>query len=242
MKACIPVLMATFPIWFHGISHGHEGDRVFAIPKLSMDDLAVIDVHDGLIDDWLEVVGDPALTALDFEVHGSYDPSDFDFQVWLGWSRENHLYFALVLIDDDYVNEFTRGGNRKTSRNHFMEGWDGSILVFVDGDHSGGLMSLEGGEPLDTQAQFYEALGVTFDDGPPLQLYYAEVVKGGLSQDWFLVPPYADGGGARYGENPTVAVTEFYLTPFDEGSSGLATGDTAVFDVSWARIKASLAE
>ncbi len=34
---------------------------------------------------------------------------------------------------------------------------DGSILVFVDGDHSGGLMSLEGGEPLDTRAQFYEA-------------------------------------------------------------------------------------
>ena len=34
-------------------------------------------------------------------------------------------------------------------------------------------------------------------------------------QDWFQAPPYADGGGGIAGENPTISVTEFYLTPFD---------------------------
>ena len=33
--------------------------------------------------------------------------------------------------------------------------------------------------------------------------------------DWFLYPPYAAGGGGSVGENPTISVTEFYVTPFD---------------------------
>ena len=31
---------------------------------------------------------------------------------------------------------------------------------------------------------------------------------------WPVRPPFGDGGGSVHGENPTIAVTEFYLTPF----------------------------
>ena len=33
--------------------------------------------------------------------------------------------------------------------------------------------------------------------------------------DWYVLPPYAGGGGRRFGEQPTITVTEFYVTPFD---------------------------
>ena len=32
---------------------------------------------------------------------------------------------------------------------------------------------------------------------------------------WYTLPPYADGGGTRFSENPVITVTEFYVTPFD---------------------------
>ena len=31
----------------------------------------------------------------------------------------------------------------------------------------------------------------------------------------FNVPPYTDGGGGSVGEQPTVSVVEYYVTPFD---------------------------
>ena len=33
--------------------------------------------------------------------------------------------------------------------------------------------------------------------------------------EWYLRPPYAEGGGTHFGEQPTVSITEFYITPFD---------------------------
>ena len=39
-------------------------------------------------------------------------------------------------------------------------------------------------------------------------------IKEGV-EDWYIQPPYAGGDGARHGDNPAIAVTEFYLTPFD---------------------------
>lgn len=84
---------------------GHEGDRV--VPVLEIPDrlLSGIDIHDGDIEDWLDVIGEPSLTGLDLipdTFFGEdYNPSNFDFRIWLGWNRGlNRVYIAVQGIDD----------------------------------------------------------------------------------------------------------------------------------------------
>ncbi len=60
------------------------------------------------------------------------------------------------------------------------------------------------------QAQVYCVLGDIVGGGPHVCLGYSRA-----KEDWFLLPPYAEGGGASFGANPTLSVTEFYVTPFD---------------------------
>ena len=202
---------------FQEFAGAYNGAAILGIPELSTEDLDRIDIHDGVVEDWIEVIGDPVLTALDFYTYPghSYDPSDFDFRLWLGWNgQHSRIYGALALVDDDYINNFSRPTRNYSGRIHSMEVWDGSIAIHVDGDHSGGDLFPEGGF---YQAQLYTILGVTNDDGPKLEPMWSvgapRIIKD--VQDWYLRPPYSEGGGERYGENPTVAITEFYLTPFD---------------------------
>lgn len=60
------------------------------------------------------------------------------------------------------------------------------------------------------QAQVYTAIAEAFGDWPTIELQGTS-----YHDDWSIKPPYADGGGASFGEMPTVSVTEFYVTPFD---------------------------
>ena len=62
---------------------------------------------------------------------------------------------------------------------------------------------------------------------------------GNSGVDWMVQPPFARGGGGVFGENPTIWVTEFYVTCFDlldhlnpENSvvSELSAGKTIGFD------------
>ena len=46
----------------------------------------------------------------------------------------------------------------------------------------------------------------------PLRVLARKVFRSG--RGWFS-PPYSDGGGGVAGENPTVWVVEFYVSPFD---------------------------
>lgn len=221
------IILCTVLVWLYDVSHGQDGSGLLGIPELSSEDVARIDVDDGAIEDWIEVVGEPVLTALDFYTYpgyGSYDPSDFDFRIWLGWNKKNtHIYCGLALIDDDYVNLFSRPEEQYRSNRNTMEVWDGNMQIYVDGDHSGedGVLIPKNVTPetyLLYHAQFYTALGVTYDDGPHLEPMWSAGAIGTFKtgvKDWFLRPPYAYGGGGRYGENPTVAVTECYMTPFD---------------------------
>ena len=51
---------------------------------------------------------------------------------------------------------------------------------------------------------------VRFPVGPNINLF--------TSSDfiqWPNEPPYSDAGGARTGENPTLTIIEFFVTPFD---------------------------
>jgi len=206
---------------------GHQGDRTYPIIELTDADLAIIDLQDGDIGDWEDIVAEPTLTVLDFFLWGSYDPASFDFRIWLGWhDATNRIYVAMEQIDNAYVNVY---GRDKTSNGEFfMSQHDGSLNVAVDGDHSGGQYSYPNSD-FDTyeewalfsnrEAQGYYALGEVFDQGTHIGTNATILLSQGgfeaLFDDWFVQLPYALGGGGSQGESPTIAVTECYVTPFD---------------------------
>ena len=110
----------------------HLGDRVIPIFEITDEQLALIDIEDGSINEW-EDFGEPSLTTLDFLRFGypggedlDHDPSDFDFRIWLGWNgTHNRIYGSIQAADDSY------------------RGFDDAIRVdglhfMVDGNHSGG--------------------------------------------------------------------------------------------------------
>ena len=89
------------------------------------------------------------------------------------------------------------------------------IELFIDGDHDGSPRSdgscsfSEDGGICDQAAQLYEAIPVS-PETPNLDL-----TATGRFGDWWINPPYGNGGGSANGENPSVWVVEFYATAFD---------------------------
>ena len=77
MKALLSVAVLL------ALASGVWAQRVFPIVELTDADVGLIDVHDGSVDDWLAVIGEPTLTALDR--YGPYDPSSMDLRIWLAW-------------------------------------------------------------------------------------------------------------------------------------------------------------
>ena len=79
------------PIFFVMITvstNAQAQDRVYPIPELTDEMRGRIDLNDGSVEDWLEVLGEPTLTPLDLftlPLGSEYDPSSFDFRVWLAW-------------------------------------------------------------------------------------------------------------------------------------------------------------
>ena len=186
--------------------YGHVGDRVIPIFEIPAEEIANIDLHDGSIDDWLTVVGEPTLTASDFtprESYQSYDPADFDFRVWLAWHRtSSRIYVAAQGADDLFLAEFG----------------DGAIALEIDGDHSGGvygapdISDMEENRTLWQENQQFS--GILFDQEFGPAFMWSPLI---ISENccWFSEAPFADAGGTVYGENPTVSIIEMYLTPFD---------------------------
>ena len=204
-----------------GAAGAQFSDRLYPIIELTDEDLEHIDLHDGSIGDWLDVIGDPVVTALDFHTLPGrdrvlYDPADLDFRIWMGWhDATDRLFVAMERVDDIYVNEYQWNGLGWTIMMH-----DSSLQFRVDGDHSGGQyfyyeweVGTEGERLLlhNGQAQTYYAIGEVLDDSPLVFLQ-----PQGLHTDWFTNPPYAEGGGGTFGENPVITATEFYVTPFDQ--------------------------
>ena len=119
----------------------HVGDRLYPISYLSEETLAALDQDDASLEDWVEAVGEPALTPLDFGLasgdkahptsYDEYDPSNLDFRIWLGWSRDGKIHVAGQFADDVYYNEYS-----SLPGDTFLL-YD-SITLMVDGDHSGG--------------------------------------------------------------------------------------------------------
>ena len=154
MKALLSVAVLL------ALASGAAAQRLFPIVELTDEALEVIDLHDASIDDWREVVGEPTLTALDFETDprsGAYDPSSMDFRIWMAWhDATDRIFVAMERSDDVYVNDYGTGASEEFS----IIDHDSSIWFSVDGDHSGG--QLESAARLSTQT--YVAIAEVFDD------------------------------------------------------------------------------
>ena len=201
-------------------------DRVIPIPEITEEAVARIDLQDGTVDEWWDILGEPALTITDFEIVtrlGAYDPSDFDFVMWLGWRQlTNHLYVAVAATDDHYDNEFgaddVYGGDQEFA-------WDVFALA-IDGDHSGGRWVERGwssdDDPWWDSEEYRTLWNVHVQEYIGMaQSHTGRYVELEITHQfsefsgWVTSPPYGDGGGGLFGENPLVAVIEFYVTAFD---------------------------
>lgn len=102
--------LAVFTANFAPVA-AHNGDQVYPIMYLSEETLARLDLNDGSVEDWVDAVGEPTFTPLDFRLvpSGSYDqldPSNLDFRIWVGWSQDGKIHVAGEFVDDVYVNEY----------------------------------------------------------------------------------------------------------------------------------------
>ena len=204
----LQVLAALSALTPGGSVSAHIGDRVYPIFEISDEQIGMIDLHDGFVDEWLDVIGPPTLTGLDFigRLGAEYQPHDLDFRIWIGWNRSsNRVYVAGQFVDDLYMNDFPHNWYDRFNQHDSMGIW-------IDGDHRGGEW-----EHNSRTVQQYEAISHV-PTGPTVSI--PEVTTGFASdsvslRSWVVLPPYSDGGGGVAGENPTVWVVEFYVTPFD---------------------------
>ena len=65
-------------------------------------------------------------------------------------------------------------------------------------------------------SQPYDAIARTVS-GPTFDDWWTRADTGKFP--WTVLPPYGHGGGGVAGENPTISVIEFYVTPFDRWAS-----------------------
>ena len=217
----------------------HVGDRLYPISYLSEETLAALDQDDASLEDWVEAVGEPALTPLDFDLssgdkahptsYDEYDPSNLDFRIWLGWSRDGKIHVAAQFADDVYHNEYEPPGDTFIANDH--------ISLMVDGDHSGGQIWFgsskdeDGALKSNVQAQYYQAISRAAG-GPLIDLFPTTIIGG---ERWMVHPPFARGGGGVLGENPTFWSVEFYVTCFDR-LNHLSPEDSEVSQLTEGRI------
>ena len=196
-------------------------DRLYPIMELTDGMRARIDLRDGSVEDWREVLGEPALTPLDFAASPSYpeyDPSSFDFRIWLAWhDAGNHLFVAAEIVDDIHVGMWPDDppGWAPADRPPNWQPAEGTVQLLVDGDRSGGTV-FETEDDLivwDTamgQAQAYWAVVENHENSSNVFLGLV-----GLEYPWVHQVPYADGSGSVLDSQPVFYVVEFYVTAFD---------------------------
>ena len=114
----IGISMLTLGSLLIGSIHAsaHQGNRIYPIYEITDDMLEFIDLEDERIDEWEELF-EPSITTLDFtrsifdrntskRETVSYDPSDLDFQIWMGWNdTHNRLYVSGQFADDIHVRD-----------------------------------------------------------------------------------------------------------------------------------------
>ncbi len=219
MRTCIVPLLTLAPLLGPtSVAHAHIGDEVYLFYELLDEDLHRIDLTDGSVEDWHDVLGEPSLTAAAFYYPDShYDPGNVDNRFWLGWHRRSGtLWVAMERFDDIYHNNYA--GEINEWGFPTMNRWDSSFSFMVDGDHSGGRY-LFGNNSCDgctveeinlqnnRQAQHWLAIAETAEG--------QHVAYDGASE-WATREPYAAAGGGVLGATPVTSVTELKVTPFDD--------------------------
>ena len=188
-------------------------DRLYPFRELTDEMRARIDLRDSSVEDWLDVLGEPTLTALDFATMPSfsgYDPSSFDFRIWLAWhDAGNHLFVAAEIVDDIYVGDHP-------DRAPHWDPQEAVVYFSVDGDGSGGTTIETGVDNVVirdiTMGQAQEYWAVVEDHGNSIDIYLSWVSS---LFPWVHQVPYADGGGRVLDSQPVFYVIEFYVTAFD---------------------------
>ena len=230
-------------LWLAVSAGAHIGDRLYPIHYISDEMLERIDLKDGSVEEWQELIGEPSMTMLDFtslDPGISPDPSDLDFRIWLAWHDDPaRFYVAYVASDDIYKNDHDY--NAESWGLDLIHYYNDCIVLVIDGDHGGGAgsdnVSLEEAAEIRNRSQEYFAIART-PEGPILDETFTRYRSGEFA--WTVLPPYGDGGGGVAGENPIISVIELYVTPFDrwawddiEGSavSDLAPNKTIGFGI-----------
>ena len=190
-----------------GAASTHQGDIIYPIYELPTSDLP--DLHDGTLEDWVEVLPFSSLDHNDFVYNANAErevaPEDLAFRVFLVWhSASQRIYMAIESIDDVYLAPDTGPlGN-------------GYAVLMIDGDHSGG------------QYWFFEEDGYSEEESKRLwqsqaQGYAAvpESIGGRLLRaptflTWTTEPPWGDAGGFQHGESPNLSAVELSITAWDD--------------------------
>ena len=248
MRTCLISLLALLPLVPAGDVHAHIGDEIYLFYELLDEELHRIDLTDGSVEDWLEVLGPPSLLTSDFwRGSGDYpsDPVDLDVRLWLAWHENSGtLWLALEGLDDRYLPGYL-GSGREMSESCYT--WDACMQFMIDGDHSGGRYwwipdhdaqgRIDPGHQAELdlvnnrQAQNYWM---------PIDPAEGQHVRSFGASEWATREPYAAAGGAAVGHTPGSWVLEMKVTPFDdlvhddEGlsfSSELYAGKTIGFDI-----------
>ena len=108
MRPSLFSLLTLLPLVPAGVTHAHIGDEIYPFYELLDEDLHRIDLTDGSVDDWLDVLGEPSLTAAYFYYpYSSYDPTNCDNRFWLAWHRRSGtLWVAMERFDEIYLNNY----------------------------------------------------------------------------------------------------------------------------------------
>ncbi len=124
VKRSLPIIGLVVGLLYE--AEAQESERLYPFVELTDADLAQIDVTDGSIDEWVDLLGEPTLTALDFQTDpwlAPYDPADMDHRVWLAWhGATQRLYVAVERSDDIYIIM------KMVMRVPHVLGWDCMIL------------------------------------------------------------------------------------------------------------------
>ena len=180
-------------------SEAHLGGRVYPIPYLTDEMLEKIQIDDGLVYEWIELVGEPTMTLLDFveeRWQSPFDPSSLDFQIWLAWHDDPaRIYLAFVGSDDVYKNTQDYSVDWIPSlKDDFVWGQNDCIALAIDANHSGGaglppgldfpnedLLRVSG------ETQYYEAIARTAG-GPTLDDVWTRIATETFA--WPTLPPF----------------------------------------------------
>lgn len=199
----------------------HIGGTLYPIYELTDRDLAQVDLRDGSIAEWAELLPGPSIVAARFFADptvgdgAQYDPTDLDFRVWFAWhGAAGRLYLAIERVDDVYINDYSGTGPGAVPGGMWAQD---SVELLVDGDHGGGDFSASADPnwtPDEQKLNAYRTaqayLAVATAPGSHTVGYLG---AGGAWVDW---PPFTDAGGGHSGGSPDTSVIEFHVTPFDD--------------------------